>query len=1040
MTISIEEFYQENTVCLNFNKDFYSYRFPDTKDFYQPYCKDQGIDDQHRLYYHYKLFCNISSLSDIDSFYITNKLNDSFDEEFYSHKYPETKDFHEPHCSILGIDNKHRLFYHWFFYNRDESCLNKDIYYIKKYGINFSKLDSLDIEKFWPIDPFFEKKTNEIVKIGKNKALDSSIVVVGLARNIEKHLLSSLENISKLTSFFNKYKICIYENDSTDDTRQILINYKYKINVIGDDDKSPHLKDFSNERTELLAKYRNFCLDWVKKNAFDYDYVLVVDLDAEGGFSVNGVLNSLYWLDNIHDAGCMGSYSINIKDTLKNKDAYHYDTFAFRLNCYESDDREWASKLCVKVGSEPVLVKSCFGGLALYKTKAFISGSYIGNDCEHVTFHRELYKNNWKVYLNPTSRFASIIENENYLQLNKLKIIDTYQDNTGLGLLNKDLKTWIKTQNFSQKFQNNPTLLIPGRPDEYKFINNISINNKIFYWTTFESTQLPKDWVDSLNQAAEIFVPHKSVCQNFINSGVTTQISVVEQPYQRYIRTKNLTQNKPSTINIGFNGLPVNRKNVAKLLQAINEINVENKKFHLYLKIPRFVNKNNYQNYINDNNITVEIADYSFEQMSEWYSNLDAYIYPSSGEGWSFTPRESLYLGIPTVATDIDVHEELLKYCCVIQSSNMELAYYEFGQCFYGHQKQYSVDDIKNSLNILYNNYDHYLNLAKIGSQSISGLWSKEQVYSKLFQYLEPENLLICPSQHKLCGINHYTEDLQEHSPNTKYIKNIEDIEKYDLNIIKNIHVQHEWSLYDHQKLINLMKELPKHINKQITLHSVVRQNSEIQKEIISSFDEIFVLCSDAKSIDKKITYATHGANPDLYCGDIDLVEENKDSKIIGTFGFLHQNKGYDYVAEAIENLDFKYKIIATGNNNNTLIEKLRSIPRIDLDNNVYSIEKIYENLKSCKALIFYYQEENLFFTSGAILKAGRFGLPIITSDECMFKDLGNAVHRVEKQNPSALKEAILKLNDIEYCRYLVKNMKNLLKTREWRNCAKQFI
>lgn len=50
MTISIEEFYEENEICPEFNEEFYLDRFPDTKDFYQPHRINEGIDDKHRLY------------------------------------------------------------------------------------------------------------------------------------------------------------------------------------------------------------------------------------------------------------------------------------------------------------------------------------------------------------------------------------------------------------------------------------------------------------------------------------------------------------------------------------------------------------------------------------------------------------------------------------------------------------------------------------------------------------------------------------------------------------------------------------------------------------------------------------------------------------------------------------------------------------------------------------------------------------------------------------------------------------------------------
>ena len=48
-------------------------------------------------------------------------------------------------------------------------------------------------------------------------------------------------------------------------------------------------------------------------------------------------------------------------------------------------------------GDDLVEVKSCFGGLALYKTSA-LSGRYTDEDCDHVTLHKSLPC----MYLNPS--------------------------------------------------------------------------------------------------------------------------------------------------------------------------------------------------------------------------------------------------------------------------------------------------------------------------------------------------------------------------------------------------------------------------------------------------------------------------------------------------------------------------------------------------------------------------------------------------------------------------------------------------------------
>lgn len=53
---NIKDFYLNNTIDNNFDVDFYREEYPDINNFYQPYCHNEGIDDRHRLFYHYKLY------------------------------------------------------------------------------------------------------------------------------------------------------------------------------------------------------------------------------------------------------------------------------------------------------------------------------------------------------------------------------------------------------------------------------------------------------------------------------------------------------------------------------------------------------------------------------------------------------------------------------------------------------------------------------------------------------------------------------------------------------------------------------------------------------------------------------------------------------------------------------------------------------------------------------------------------------------------------------------------------------------------------
>jgi hypothetical protein len=64
---------------------------------------------------------------DIVEFYKTHKVDDDFDEVFYSEQYPETKDFYQPYCKNNSIDDRLRLFFHYFYYGSNKKKNKNDL-------------------------------------------------------------------------------------------------------------------------------------------------------------------------------------------------------------------------------------------------------------------------------------------------------------------------------------------------------------------------------------------------------------------------------------------------------------------------------------------------------------------------------------------------------------------------------------------------------------------------------------------------------------------------------------------------------------------------------------------------------------------------------------------------------------------------------------------------------------------------------------------------------------------------------------------------
>ena len=254
----------------------------------------------------------------------------------------------------------------------------------------------------------------ENINLGKEICKNSTVSVVSLARNCEKNLQKSIDIVKKLE--FKKLSFFVYENNSTDQTKKILLdNQNDQITISLNTDETPYLTNRSRERTINLAKYRNICLEWVKQNYSDFDYVIVLDLDADEGFSIDGIYNSISWLNKIEASAGMGSYSL----IAKKNELFHYDAFAARLDNWEESSvlsnsfEKKFNQYHPDVGSNPVPFYSCFGGLTVYKAECFISGHYDGSmGCEHIWFHKSMRDKGYEMYLNPSSIFFAVNEKE----------------------------------------------------------------------------------------------------------------------------------------------------------------------------------------------------------------------------------------------------------------------------------------------------------------------------------------------------------------------------------------------------------------------------------------------------------------------------------------------------------------------------------------------------------------------------------------------------------------------------------------------------
>jgi len=279
-------------------------------------------------------------------------------------------------------------------------------------------------EDFWPIEDECLEQYLRFVGYGHEEAARSSVAIVAIARNIMPAGENTLLLLDELAARFRSAKFYCFENDSADQTIAVLDEFATTrpwVTVEHATLDRPDYRGFEEPRTYALAEYRNRCRQWVERNAADAQYVVVLDMDPHGGFSVDGVINSVGWLRDFSgrvqrplEPGCMASYSLFVSKTEEGGiSVAHYDSYAARLSWW-ADRRErvgniWFHALLPPAGGDPIPMYSAFGGLAVYRAEAFRRCVYGGGDCEHVIAHKAMRRAGYGLWLNPGCRYAAVL-------------------------------------------------------------------------------------------------------------------------------------------------------------------------------------------------------------------------------------------------------------------------------------------------------------------------------------------------------------------------------------------------------------------------------------------------------------------------------------------------------------------------------------------------------------------------------------------------------------------------------------------------------
>jgi hypothetical protein len=251
--------------------------------------------------------------------------------------------------------------------------------------------------------------------IGSDFFQDKKVIITGLVRDSKDTLYDSILFLySQVLPHFGDYLILVYENDSKDSTREILLEQSSKdprFRVMGCGEVNAEkcelglkkttfkVNNTSATRINKMAILRNHCIDEIQKQEYDdYPFVIVYDFDLNGNLTTNGVTSTGKHFET--DPEIDGICALTLAAHGTYYDPYAHEEYGDKWKFARKPLWYWTDSKKAISGLERV--NSCFNGFMVYRRESFIQSRYgtyrrsptdqEGVVCEHVFFNNKLSK------------------------------------------------------------------------------------------------------------------------------------------------------------------------------------------------------------------------------------------------------------------------------------------------------------------------------------------------------------------------------------------------------------------------------------------------------------------------------------------------------------------------------------------------------------------------------------------------------------------------------------------------------------------------
>lgn len=272
--------------------------------------------------------------------------------------------------------------------------------------------------------------------------------------------------------------------------------------------------------------------------------------------------------------------------------------------------------------------------------------------------------------------------------------------------------------------------IIKTTPD--LFNKNIS-DVKIGY-TMVENTKIGKEWVDHINGMNACFVPSKYLVKVFKDSGVNVPLYQVKQGIDPKLYPY-FDRPKKKTFVFATCGWLDQRKNWKEMITAFTSEFSQNEPVELWLK-----NSNNVFGYEQPFDSRIKIIDelWNFDQMSQFYKDIDCFLAISRAEGAGMSPREAMATGLPTILTNwsglADISNKNYNY--PIEPVAIDEPDYR-GDEQPGMQARIDIRDVMGNMRYIYEHQDEAKEKGKKASEWMHKEWSWDVCAREMLDILE---------------------------------------------------------------------------------------------------------------------------------------------------------------------------------------------------------------------------------------------------------------------------------------------------------------